>query len=172
VKINDVVGSYFGGFKGVRQKDPFAPFLFNMAANSLPKIIVTAQRSGLIKGLAENLVLNGVAILHYAYDTILLIQDDVEGARNLKLLMYIFEIMSGLKNNFEKSETMLILDDPDKLQEYVDLFNSQKGKWPIKYLGTPICARRLTVAELQFIEEKVEKNMGSWMGGTMSIGGR
>jgi hypothetical protein len=29
---------------------------------------------------------------------------------------------------------MLILDDPDKLQEYVDLFNCQKGKWLIKYL--------------------------------------
>jgi hypothetical protein len=91
---------------------------------------------------------NGVAILQYADDTILLIQDDIEGARNLKLLLYIFEIMSGLKINFEKSETMLVLDDPDKIQEYVDLFNCQKCKWPIKYLGTPVCARRLSVVEL------------------------
>jgi hypothetical protein len=55
---------------------------------------------------------------------------------------------------------VLILHDPDKLQEYVDLllFNCQKGKWPIKYLGTPVCARRLTVAELKFIEEKSEEN--------------
>jgi hypothetical protein len=69
---------------------------------------------------------------------------------------------------------VLILHDPDKLQEYVDLllFNCQKGKWPIKYLGTPVCARRLTVAELQFIEEKVKKSMGGWMGDTMSIGSR
>jgi hypothetical protein len=28
----------------------------------------------------------------------------VESARNLKLLLYIFESMSGLKINFEKSE--------------------------------------------------------------------
>jgi hypothetical protein len=34
-----------------------------MAANSLSKIIVNAQRSGLIRGLAENLVVDGVAIL-------------------------------------------------------------------------------------------------------------
>jgi hypothetical protein len=87
-----------------------------MAANSLSKIIVNAQRSGLIRGLAENLVVDVVAILQYAYETILLIQDDGEGARNLKLLLYIFEIMSGLKINFEKSETMLVLDDHDKLQ--------------------------------------------------------
>jgi hypothetical protein len=108
-------------------------------------MIASAERSGLFKGLAENLVEHGVAILQYADDTILLIHDDVEGARNLKLLLYIFEIMSGLKINFEKSETMLILDDSVKLQEYVELFNCQKGKWPINYLGTHVCARRLPV---------------------------
>jgi hypothetical protein len=32
VKINDMMGPYFGSFKGGRQGDPFAPFLFNMAA--------------------------------------------------------------------------------------------------------------------------------------------
>jgi hypothetical protein len=143
-----------------------------MAANSLSKMIVTTQRNGLIKWLAENLVLNGVAILQYVNDKILLLQDDFEGARNLKLLLYIFEIMFGLKINFEKIETMMILDDPDKLQDYVDLFNCQKGNWPINYLRTPVCAMRLKVGELQFIEEKVKKSMAGWMGGAMSIGGR
>jgi hypothetical protein len=93
VKINDTVGPYFGSFKCVRQGDHFALFLFNMAANSLCKMIVNAQRSSSIKGLA---------VLQYAHDTVLLIQHDVEGARNLKLLLYIFEIMFGLKINFEK----------------------------------------------------------------------
>jgi hypothetical protein len=63
--------------------------MFNMDANSLSKMIVYAQRSGLLKGLAENSVEHGVAILQYADDSILLIHDDVEGARNLKLLLYI-----------------------------------------------------------------------------------
>jgi hypothetical protein len=133
VKINDMLDPYFGSFKGVRQGDPFAPFLFNMAANSLSKMIENAQRNSLFKGLADNLVENGVAILQYADDTILLIQDDFDGARNLKLLLYIFEVMPGMKINFEKSEIT-----PDKLQDYVDLFNCQKGKWAIKYLGTPV----------------------------------
>jgi hypothetical protein len=39
----------------------------------------------------------------------------MEGAINMKLLLYIFECMSGLKINFEKSETILVLDDPGKL---------------------------------------------------------
>jgi hypothetical protein len=42
-------------------------------------------------------------MLQYAHDTMLLIQDDMEQAKKLKLLSYIFEAMSGLKINYEKS---------------------------------------------------------------------
>jgi hypothetical protein len=59
----------------------------------------------------------------------------MESARNLKLLLYIFASMSGLKINFEKSEVLLIQSDDAKLQSYTELFNCQPGFWPIKYLG-------------------------------------
>jgi hypothetical protein len=62
-------------------------------------------------------------ILQYADDTILLIQDDAQQAVNLKLLLYIFESMSGLKINFEKSEVMMILEDDTKKNFFADLFN-------------------------------------------------
>jgi hypothetical protein len=108
------VDPYFTSHKGVRQGDPFAPFLFNMAANSLAKMVHLAQNNGLVTGLADNLIQNGIAILQYADDTILLLQDVAQQAVNLKLLLYIFESMSGLKINFEKSEVMMILEDDNK----------------------------------------------------------
>jgi hypothetical protein len=154
VKVNDKKGAYFGSHKVVRQGDPFAPFLFNMAANSLAKMISIAQQRGLLTGLADNIVPKGIAMLQYVDDTILLIHDDMEQARNLKLLLYLFEAMSGLKINFDKSEIMLILPDDNKMQCYSELFNCQGGKWPIKYLGTSISARRSNVAEMGFLEEK------------------
>jgi hypothetical protein len=172
VKVNDRKGAYFGSHKGVRQGDPFAPFLFNMAANSLAKMISVAQQNGLLTGLADNIVQYGVAMLQYADDTILLIQDDMEQARNLKLLLYLFEAMSGLKINFDKSEIMLIMPDDSKMQCYSELFNCQSGNWPIKYLGTPISARRPTVAEMNFLGEATKKRMCGWVGNNMSIGGR
>jgi hypothetical protein len=79
--------------------------------------------------------------------------------------------MSGLKINFEKSEVPMVLPDDEKLQSYADLLNCQTGSWPIKYLGTPICARRTTVAEMNFVENKLRKGMEGWMSGSMSIGG-
>jgi hypothetical protein len=62
------------------------------------------------------------------------IQDDTDSAINLKLVLYLFEAMSGLKINFEKSEVLLIQPDDEKLLFYAYLFNYQTGTWPIKYL--------------------------------------
>jgi hypothetical protein len=67
---------------------------------------------------------------------------------------------------------MMILDDDIKAQNFASLFNCQQGSWPIKYLGTAVCARRPTVAEMGFLGEKTKKKMGGWMGNAMSIGGR
>ena len=84
----------------MRQGDPVSPFLFNIAAECLCKMVLQAQTNGLIDGLASDLVDKGVAILQYADDTILCIEHNPEKALNLKLLLYMFELMSGLKINF------------------------------------------------------------------------
>jgi hypothetical protein len=43
VKVNDNIGPYFLGYKGVRQGDPSAPTLFNVAVNCWAKMIHTAE---------------------------------------------------------------------------------------------------------------------------------
>jgi hypothetical protein len=73
VKINNTRGKDFGSHRGVRQVDPFSPFLFDVVAEGLAKMIRQAQFAGLITGLVPHLIERGVLILKYAYDTILLI---------------------------------------------------------------------------------------------------
>jgi len=55
--------------------------------------------------------IKGVAVLQYADDTIICLKHSIEGARNLKLLLYMYELMAGLKINFHKSEVMVINDE-------------------------------------------------------------
>ena len=62
-------------------------------------MIKNAQKNKLITGLASDLIPEGVAVLQYADDTIICLEDDIDKAVNLKLLLYLFELMSGLKIN-------------------------------------------------------------------------
>jgi hypothetical protein len=52
--------------------------------------------------MIDHLVPNGIAILQYADDTIICLENSAEKTRNMKILLYMFEQMSGLKINFEK----------------------------------------------------------------------
>jgi hypothetical protein len=67
-------------------------------------MIHKAQSNRLFTGLIDHIVNNGVAVLQYANDTIICLKHDIQGARNMKLLLYMYEMMVGLKINFYKSE--------------------------------------------------------------------
>jgi hypothetical protein len=172
VKINNTRGKDFGSHRGVRQGDPFSPFLFNIAAEGLAKMIAHAQEAKLVTGLVPHLIENGVVILQYADDTILLIQDDMEQIIHMKLILYMFEAMSGLKINFLKSEIMMVLHDDEKKMIYSDIFGCQLGDWPIKYLGVPVCGTRLRVSDVDYLSDKLMKKLDGWVGHSSSIGGR
>jgi hypothetical protein len=101
-----------------------------------------------------------VAVLQYAYDTIFCIQHDVERAVKLKLLIYMFELMSGLNINYLKSEILVINGDLNIMETYSDMFNCQIGKSPMKYLGVPLTFSNLKNIDWDFLDAKNGKNVG------------
>jgi hypothetical protein len=115
---------------------PPIPLLFNTAIDNLAKIMIAQdQENRLITGLVPEYIENGVTILQYDDDTILCLKDDDEGARNMKLLLYLYEQISGLKINFEKSEVLTVSKDDQKMLAYSDMFNCAIGVWPINTWG-------------------------------------
>jgi hypothetical protein len=172
VKINNSMGSYFKSRKGVRQGDPLSPLLFNLAADCLSKMVQTAQGNGLIKGLMNDIIPNGIAILQYADDTILCMEDSAETAQNMKILLYIYEKMSGLKINFNKSEVIMVSSDEQKALAFSDMLNCATGTWPIKYLGVPVSGSRLHVVDWLNLNEKIMKRLEGWQCTSLSYGGR
>jgi hypothetical protein len=89
--------------------------------------VIKAQSNARVSGLIPHLIPNGVAILQCADDTIMCLKNDMEKARNMKLLLYIFERMSGLKINFEKNELIMVGGDNGLANEYAKVFNCQVG---------------------------------------------
>jgi hypothetical protein len=52
------------------------------------------------------------------------------------------------------------------------LFGCEIGSLPFRYLGIPICFRRLKNGEWKLIEDHFEKKMSSWLGKLISYGDR
>ena len=104
IKVNDDIGPYFQTKRGLRQGDPMSPILFNIVADMLALLIKRAKADGQIRGVIPHFVDDGLSILQYADDSIIFLDHDLEQANNLKLLLCAFELLSGLKINFHKSE--------------------------------------------------------------------
>jgi hypothetical protein len=107
IRVNNDIGQYFQTRKDLRQGDPLSPILFNNVADMLAILIARENADGQVAGLIPHLVDGGVSILQYADDTILFMEHDLEKALNMKLVLYIFEQLSGLKINFHKASSFV-----------------------------------------------------------------
>ena len=76
-----------------------------IVADMLAILIKRVKDDGQIRGVIPHLVDDGLSILQYADDTIFFLDHDIQQAKRMKLLLSVFEHMSGLKINFHKSET-------------------------------------------------------------------
>jgi hypothetical protein len=101
----------------------------------------------LITDLIKHLISLGVVILQYADDTIVCLDHNLESARNMKLLLFFIEQMTWLKNNFDKSEVLLIGGDSELAMAYAGIFNCNINVFHLKYLGVPISTGRLHVSD-------------------------
>jgi hypothetical protein len=95
IRVNDDIGHYFQTLKGLRQGDPLSPILFNIVADMFSILIAWAKEDGQVGGLVPHLVDGGILILQYADDTILFMEHDLAKAVNMKLILAIFEQLSG-----------------------------------------------------------------------------
>jgi len=170
--VNDNIGHYFQTKKGVRQGDPLSPILFNIVVDILAILIDRAKETELIRGLVPNLVDNGLSILQYADDTILFMENDLEEAKNLKLLLCAFEQLSGLKINFHKSELFYFGAAKGVQQDYMNIFGCNVGEAPFTYLEIPLHYKRISNKDWKVIEDRFERKLSTWKSKLLSYGDR
>ena len=86
-----------------------SPLLFNIVVGTLAILIHRAKDAWQIRGVIPHLVDDGLSILQYADDIVIFLDHDLEQAKNLKLLLCVFEQLLGLKINFYKSELFFLV---------------------------------------------------------------
>ena len=108
ISINGEIGPFFRNQRGVRQGDPISPLLFDFMTDALAAILDKARSVGHIKGVIDHLIPGEVSHLQYADDTIIMIQNNEQIIINLKFILLCFEVISGLKIKFLKSEVIFM----------------------------------------------------------------
>jgi hypothetical protein len=88
----------------------------------LAVLILRPKQAEQIKGVVPHLFDEGLLVLQYAYDSIIFMDNDLERAKNMKLLLCAFEQLSGLKINFHKSELFCYGAAKANQLEYTQIF--------------------------------------------------
>ncbi|XP_071689306.1 uncharacterized protein [Rutidosis leptorrhynchoides] len=145
--------------RGVRQGDPLSTFLFILAAEGLNLLVKAAVRSNLLEGVLID-------------DTIFFGSWSEGNIDNLMSLLKCFELTSGLKVNYNKSNMFGNGVEGNIVESMASLFGCKVGCFPFKYLGLPISANMSKYDSWKPVIEKFEKRLSDWKACSVSFGGR
>ncbi|PNX83760.1 cysteine-rich receptor-like protein kinase, partial [Trifolium pratense] len=157
---------------GLRQEDPLSPFLFLIAIESfnlmMRKIVELGQFSGFrFEGNDEQ-----ISHLQYA-DDILIIGDKSESnIFAIKSIIYLFELMAGVRCYLYKSPLVGINISPTWLEEAASRLHCKIGSLPFTYLGLPIGENPRKSSMWQTVLDAVRDRLSGWKNKHLSIGGR
>lgn len=109
--------------------------------------------------------------LHFADDLMVFTTGGLEDLRIVKLILLVFEGLSGLVTNFSKtlfsSKLGTIPDDTA-----ANTLSCAVGSLPVMYMGLPISGRRPRKQDWEGLILKVKQRLSSWKVRHLSLGGR
>ncbi|KAL0295381.1 UNVERIFIED_CONTAM: hypothetical protein Sradi_6838600 [Sesamum radiatum] len=162
IALNGQLHGFFKGSKGIRQGDPSSPYLFVLVMELFHVLLqLRVQTEGDFRfhwKCAELGILN----LCFADDVLIFCAGDVPSVRRVKVVLEEFAELSGLQVNSSKSTVIFSKAIQSERQELLDLLGFQEGCLPIKYLGVPLTASRLSVADCRPILDKVACRLAGW----------
>ncbi|XP_071704405.1 uncharacterized protein [Rutidosis leptorrhynchoides] len=157
---------------GVRQGDLLSPFLFIIVTEALNVLIKAAVSCNLYSGVEVGGDKILISHLQYANDTIFFGSWELENMWNLIKLLECFELTSGLKVNYHKSNLFEVAVDSAEINDMARLLGCKVGEFPFTYLGLPVGAKMNKISNWSPVLDKVGKRLADWKARAMSFGGR
>ncbi|GKA92743.1 RNA-directed DNA polymerase, eukaryota, reverse transcriptase zinc-binding domain protein [Tanacetum coccineum] len=143
--MNGCSYGYFNGARGLRQGDPISPYLFTLVMEVFSLLMARNTQ-------------NNIFEYH-------------QGCKELKIthLCFADDLMVFCHGDVKSVE---IIKNTLKERDIVNLVNFQVGKLPMKYLGVPLLAKCLGVADCKSLVDKVRAKVGDWKNRSLSYGSR
>ncbi|XP_028184686.1 uncharacterized protein LOC114371439 [Glycine soja] len=172
ILINGSTTREFVPERGLRQVDPLAPFLFNIAAEGLTGLMRTTVSKNLFSSYKVGRQKEEINILQYADDTLFFGTATTTNVRVMKSILRIFELVSGLKINYAKSQFGCLGKSLDWCREAASYLNCGQLEFPFSYLGIPVGSTSKSWDVWQPVISKFESKVAKWKQRCLSMGGR
>ncbi|GAU28621.1 hypothetical protein TSUD_55650 [Trifolium subterraneum] len=159
--------------RGLRQGDPLSPFLFLLAVEGLHVLMEALEEHNLFTGYrVGNSAPISVSHLQFADDTLLMGTKCWANVRALWAVLVLFETMSGLKVNFNKSMLVGVNISDSWLGEAASALGCRVGKIPFLYLGLPIGGDPRRLSFWEPVLTRLKRRLSGWKSRFLSFGGR
>ncbi|KAL0294211.1 UNVERIFIED_CONTAM: Retrovirus-related Pol polyprotein from type-2 retrotransposable element R2DM [Sesamum radiatum] len=171
VCLNGAPHGFFRGARGLRQGDPMSPFLFVLVMES-PHTYSTAK-IGQNGGFSFHWRCDRIQLFQLGFaDDLLFSKADPNSVSLFKEGLTTFAELSGLQANLHKSHLILSSSAAPLRATLLTILGFQEGHLPLRYLGLPLLASRLSVADCHPIIQKIEARIRGWDGILLSFAGR
>ena len=170
ILLNGVPGSWIQCRCGLRQGDPFSPYLFIIVADVLQRLIAKAfQTNVLCHPLRPN---EPPVTLQYADDTLIIAAASDAATIILKNTLHDFALATGLVINFQKTALLTIATDSSTQNNIATTIGCSLSSFPLVYLGLPLSPTKLPLTAFDPIIDSFRKFLFGWVARLLSRGAR
>ncbi|GAB2286220.1 hypothetical protein Dimus_039749 [Dionaea muscipula] len=171
ISLNGHLFGFFKGMRGLRQGDPISPYLFVICLEFLSRHLQQLQNT---HGFTHHLKCRELNITHLAFadDLILLSRADSHSVSALLKCLNTFSGQSGLTVSLAKSQFFGAGLDAQLTDYLINTSGFNCGSFPIKYLGVPLAALRITYIHFKPLIDRIGSYIEGWLRKTLLYAGR
>ncbi|GMI95171.1 hypothetical protein HRI_003186400 [Hibiscus trionum] len=174
ILVNGVPMEAFSISRGLRHGCSLSPLLFNIVGEALNLLLKKAASCNLFEGFSiENgEQLTVVTHLQFADDLLIFCGGSESQVKNVKRVLCVLELASGLKLNLKKSKVFGINIPNEKIGGWADEVGCSWGSLPTQYLGLPLGASRNLPSLWDPVVNSVRTRLEGWKPKFLSMWGR
>lgn len=171
VLINGSPAGFFKSTRGLQQGDPISPYLFCLAMEVFLCLLEKEVERGNISLIPKCKCIN-LSHLIFADDLMIFSKVDAISLNSIEGVLHTFSSYSGLHVNRDKSSQIyanISIQDHDLLH---GITGFSLGLLPMKYLGVPLIASKLTYQDCALILDHMRKRLAGWKTRPLSYVGK
>ncbi|KAL3839320.1 hypothetical protein ACJIZ3_023911 [Penstemon smallii] len=159
--------------RGIRQGDPFSPYLFIIYTELLSRFLIKEENNGTFKGIKIARTCPTISHLLYADDLVIYCRANHEDVETIFTTLDKFSSWSGQIINHEKSFTHFSRNvDVTFKNDLTARFNLKECDHKSKHLGLPFCKPKSKSKAFNEIISKLQLKLNGWKCKNLSQAGR